>query len=121
VSQFVIPRRKRRGIQNDLIFFDFPGFPFGFAQGGEPVEPRVSPNIVGLARNDGLFELQHSQKGAGFFLAPSGWQEEATALFERPYPKRDSTGHSSDPSSNPVAVNTANQTTVKVIPGPAVP
>ena len=35
VSHFVIPRRKRRGIQSDLISRKFPGFPFGFAQGGE--------------------------------------------------------------------------------------
>jgi hypothetical protein len=52
----VIPRRSRRGIQNVRICCDSPGFPFGFAQGGEPfdfaqdrepverpVEPRVSP------------------------------------------------------------------------------
>jgi hypothetical protein len=42
-----IPRSgMRAGIQNDLIFRDFPGFPFDFSQGGEPVEPRVSPNPV---------------------------------------------------------------------------
>jgi hypothetical protein len=40
-----VPRSgMRAGIQNDLIFRQFPGFPFDFAQGGEPVEPRVSPN-----------------------------------------------------------------------------
>jgi hypothetical protein len=72
----------RPGIQNDLIFRHFPGFPFGFAQGGEsfdlaqdrepverPVEPRVSTAIFGLARskiptssagNDSFFELRHS-------------------------------------------------------------
>jgi hypothetical protein len=59
VSQFVIPRRTRRGIQNDLVLNDPPGFPFDFAQGGEPAEPRVSPNIILLARNDSFFELRH--------------------------------------------------------------
>ena len=58
------------GIQNDLISRDFPGFPFDFAQGGEPVEPRVSPNAVssmrqafGLARNDSFPELRGSMWG----------------------------------------------------------
>ncbi len=50
----------RAGIQNDLFFRKFPGFPFDFAQGGEPVEPRVSPRIFGLARNDSFVELRHS-------------------------------------------------------------
>ena len=36
------------------------GFPFGFAQDGEPVEPRVSHNISLLARNDSFFELRHN-------------------------------------------------------------
>jgi hypothetical protein len=36
----------RAGIQNHSIFGIFPGFPFDFAQGGEPAEPRVSPNPV---------------------------------------------------------------------------
>ena len=57
----------RAGIQNDLVFRDFPGFPFDFAQGGEPVEPRVSPQIVGLARNDRYLELRRS-----LFIKASG-------------------------------------------------
>ena len=60
VWQFVISRRKRREIQNVLIFRYFPGFPFDFAQGGEPFELRVSPKIIGLARNDIFVELRHS-------------------------------------------------------------
>jgi hypothetical protein len=36
----------RAGIQNDPIFGYLPGFPFDFAQGGEPVEPRVSPTSL---------------------------------------------------------------------------
>jgi hypothetical protein len=71
-----MPRRSRREIQSDLILRDFPGFPFDastllsidlelcrrvdFAQGGERVEPRVSPRILGLARNDSFVELRHS-------------------------------------------------------------
>jgi hypothetical protein len=74
----------RAGIQNDLIFRDFPGFPFDFAQDREPVErpvePRVSANpassagqapyrvrgrLAGLARNDGFVELRHSLFGPG--------------------------------------------------------
>jgi hypothetical protein len=62
----------RAGIQNDLILRDFPGFPFDFAQGGELVEPRVSPNPVsstgqacGLARNDSFVEWPHSLVGTG--------------------------------------------------------
>jgi hypothetical protein len=43
-SQFVISRQRRRGIQNDSISRNFSGF-------------RVSPNIVGLARNDDFVEL----------------------------------------------------------------
>jgi hypothetical protein len=39
----------RAGIQNDLILYDPPGFPFGFAQGGEYVEPRVSPGMTALS------------------------------------------------------------------------
>jgi hypothetical protein len=44
------------------------GFPFDFAQGGEsfdfaqdrePVEPRISPAVSGLVRNDGLGDLWH--------------------------------------------------------------
>jgi hypothetical protein len=50
----------RAGIQNDSIYLSLPGFPFDFAQGGEPVEPRVSPKIVLLARNDSFLELRHS-------------------------------------------------------------
>ncbi len=66
----------RAGIQNDLISGLVPGFPFDastllsidpvlcqrvdFAQGGEPVEPRVSPAIIGLARNDSFVGLRHS-------------------------------------------------------------
>jgi hypothetical protein len=46
----------RAGIQNILILRYFPGFPFDFAQGGEPAEPRVSPKIFGLARNDSFVE-----------------------------------------------------------------
>jgi hypothetical protein len=42
----------RAGIQYDLISRELPGFPFDFAQGGEPVEPRVSLNTILLARND---------------------------------------------------------------------
>ncbi len=45
---------------NDLIFSHFPGFPFDLAQSGEPVEPRVSPTTLGLARNDSFIELRHS-------------------------------------------------------------
>jgi hypothetical protein len=40
----------RAGIQNDLMFRKSPGFPFDFAQGGEPVEPRVSPDPVSSTR-----------------------------------------------------------------------
>jgi hypothetical protein len=56
-----------------LIICYFPGFPFDSAQGGEsfdlaqdrelverPVEPRVSPTICGLARNDGSFQVSNS-------------------------------------------------------------
>jgi hypothetical protein len=66
----------RAGIQNDSNYLSLPGFPFDastslsidpelcrrvdFAQGGEPVEPRVSPKIVLLARNDSFLELRHS-------------------------------------------------------------
>jgi hypothetical protein len=65
----------RAGIQNDSVLCQLPGFPFDFAQGGEPVEPRVSPNPVSstgqapyrvrgrlerLARNDSFVELRHS-------------------------------------------------------------
>jgi hypothetical protein len=57
----------RAGIQNDLSFRDLPGFPFDFAQGGEPVEPRVSPKTVGLARNDNLVELRHTFFVVGCF------------------------------------------------------
>jgi hypothetical protein len=32
----------RAGIQNDVIFRHFPGFPFDFAQGGERVEPGMT-------------------------------------------------------------------------------
>jgi hypothetical protein len=43
----------RAGIQNDLIFCNFPGFPFDFAQDREPVErpvePRVSPGVTVLS------------------------------------------------------------------------
>ena len=38
-------------------FVTFTGFPFDFAQGGEPVEPRISPREAALVRNDGLGEL----------------------------------------------------------------
>jgi hypothetical protein len=64
----------RAGIQSNLILIDAPGFPFDFAQGGEsfdfaqdrePVEPRVSPEILGLARNDSFFELRHRLLGEG--------------------------------------------------------
>jgi hypothetical protein len=30
------------------------GFPFDFAQGGEPVEPRISSSAAGLVQNDEL-------------------------------------------------------------------
>ena len=75
VSPFVIPRQRRREIQNNLIFGYFPGFPFDFAQGGEHVEPRVSPNpvsstgqapyrvqdkLAGLARNDSFGKSRKS-------------------------------------------------------------
>jgi hypothetical protein len=53
VSQFVIPRRTRRGIQNDLVLNDPPGF-------------RVSPKIVGLARNDSFVQFRHGlRRGKG--------------------------------------------------------
>jgi hypothetical protein len=62
----------RAGIQYDLISRELPGFPFDFAQGGEPVEPRVSLNPVssagqaaGLARNDSFVELRHSPSREG--------------------------------------------------------
>ena len=67
------PGGMRAGIQNGLIDNSSPGFPFDFAQGGEsfdlaqdrelverPVEPRVSLNLVLLARNDSFVELRHS-------------------------------------------------------------
>jgi hypothetical protein len=63
----------RAGIQDDLISRWLPGFPFDastllsidpelcrrvdFAQGGEPVEPWVSLNVILLARNDTFDEL----------------------------------------------------------------
>jgi len=67
-----VPRSgMRAGIQDNLIFRHFSGFPFGFAQGGEsfdlaqdrelverPVEPRVSPKILRLARKDNIVELK---------------------------------------------------------------
>ena len=73
VSQLVIPRRNGREIQNNLIFSPFSGFPFDFAQGGEFVEPRVSPPLslprarygVRLTRNDSFVELRHSLLGGG--------------------------------------------------------
>jgi hypothetical protein len=65
----------RAGTQNDLISRQFPGFPFDtstllsidpelsrrvdFAQGGEPVEPRVSLTVIGLARNDSFVDWRH--------------------------------------------------------------
>ena len=76
--QFVIPAKSRgggmrAGILNDFISSDFTGFPFDastllsidpelcrrvdLAQGGERVEPRVSPKSLLLARNDSFFEL----------------------------------------------------------------
>ena len=42
-------RRTRSGIQEVLVSS---GFPFDFAQGGEPVEPRIS--AYGVFRNDVL-------------------------------------------------------------------
>jgi hypothetical protein len=42
----------RAGIQNDLISRDLSGFPFDFAQGGEPVEPRVSPGMTVLSNDE---------------------------------------------------------------------
>jgi hypothetical protein len=44
----------RAGIQNDLILSYFPGFPFDFAQGGEPAEPRVSPSQACPGLDTGL-------------------------------------------------------------------
>jgi hypothetical protein len=76
VSQFVIPRQSRRGIQNALIFPSFPGFPFDFAQGGEPVEPRVSLNIILLARNDSFVELPHSLRFMGARIGADAMKEE---------------------------------------------
>jgi hypothetical protein len=40
-----------------------PGFPFDFAQGGEPVEPRVSLTGILLARNDAFVEWRLSLSG----------------------------------------------------------
>jgi hypothetical protein len=65
VSQFVIPAKSLgAGCEPGSRMI---GFPFDFAQGGEPVEPRVSPNPVsstgqacGLARNDSLAEMRYS-------------------------------------------------------------
>jgi hypothetical protein len=63
-----VPRSgMRTGIQNGLKLRQVPGFPFDFAQ-GVPVEPRVSPTNVGLARNDKFVELLQSlggEKGEG--------------------------------------------------------
>jgi len=42
------------------LYWLFTGFPFDFAQGGEPVEPRISPREAVPVRNDGFGELQHS-------------------------------------------------------------
>jgi hypothetical protein len=55
----------RAGIQNDMMFRWLPGFPFDFAQGGEHVEPRLSLEIVLLARNDSFVELRQSFPGYG--------------------------------------------------------
>jgi hypothetical protein len=86
MSEFVISRRKRREIQNGLICCDLPGFPFDFAQGGEPVEPRVSLNPpirygIELARskiptssagNDNFVELLHRLRISVPTSAPQG-------------------------------------------------
>jgi hypothetical protein len=71
MSQLVIPRRTRREIQYDLISNELPGFPFDFAQGGEPVEPRVSLMIVLLARNDIFFNGDTTSQRLGDVLLQS--------------------------------------------------
>jgi hypothetical protein len=43
---------RRAAIQKGLALLRFPGFPFDFAQGGEPVEPRFSSRSAGFVRND---------------------------------------------------------------------
>ena len=58
------------------MYRTFTGFPFDFAQRGEsfdfaqdrepverPVEPRISPALGGLVRNDGFGELWLSLQG----------------------------------------------------------
>ncbi|MCG6943822.1 MAG: hypothetical protein LJE87_00600 [Deltaproteobacteria bacterium] len=54
-EQFVIPAKP--GSRKNLIKLTFTGFPFDFAQGGEPVEPRISPHEAALVRNDVFGEL----------------------------------------------------------------
>ena len=66
VSQFVIPAKSRKagrepGSTKDLIILNFHcGESFDFAQDREPVErpvePRISPDLGGLVRNDGFCE-----------------------------------------------------------------
>jgi hypothetical protein len=90
----------RAGIQNDLILREFSGFPFDastllsidpelcrrvdFAQGGEPVEPRVSPNpyrVRGrLAGSPGMTALLNCDTASDeengshlFFQASTPW------------------------------------------------
>jgi len=45
------------------MYRTFTGFPFDFAQGGEPVEPRILLGLGGLVRNDGFGELWLSLQG----------------------------------------------------------
>jgi hypothetical protein len=54
-----VPAKAGNQTPNDVIGL-FTGFPFDFAQGGEPVEPRISPREAVFVRNDGFGELQHS-------------------------------------------------------------
>jgi hypothetical protein len=47
----------RTGIQKVLIFDVYSGFPFDFAQGGEPVDPRISSRIAGFVWNDSFLRI----------------------------------------------------------------
>ena len=84
MSQFVIPRRFRRGKQNDLTLQDVPGSPFDLAQDRELVERRVEPRVslnpptrysVELAWNDSFVELRHRLRVPGLTSVPQGLME----------------------------------------------
>jgi hypothetical protein len=42
----ILPRTTMRGASSQVSVWTETGFPFDFAQGGEPVEPRVKPGMT---------------------------------------------------------------------------